>query len=196
MKIHFNTKDLSGQKYGKLKVIKLLTQRGNRGQLRWQCKCDCGNKHIVTGESLRAGKSKSCGCLKLGRPYNFKDNREMQLWKYLYSSTIIKRAKKYNYQSDINIDDFIKISKMPCFYCGESGVQSTKDRCKTITKNKRLFVTDAEIRFNGIDRLDSNKGYFINNVVSCCKYCNTAKNTLTTTEFKNHITKIYEHYCK
>jgi 5-methylcytosine-specific restriction endonuclease McrA len=85
---------------------------------------------------------------------------------------------------------------MPCIYCGESGVQSTKDRCKSITKNKRLFITDTEIRFNGIDRLDSSKGYFMDNVVSCCKHCNSAKNILTTTEFKNHIIKIYEHYCK
>ena len=29
----------------------------------WNCQCLCGNKRIVLGERLRAGKSKSCGCL-------------------------------------------------------------------------------------------------------------------------------------
>lgn len=31
---------------------------------RYLCKCDCGNYHIVSGESLVSGKTKSCGCLK------------------------------------------------------------------------------------------------------------------------------------
>ena len=30
----------------------------------WNCLCDCGNTHIASGKSLRAGGTKSCGCLK------------------------------------------------------------------------------------------------------------------------------------
>lgn len=36
------------------------------GSARWLCKCTCGNnKHIcTTGEDIRKGRTKSCGCLK------------------------------------------------------------------------------------------------------------------------------------
>ena len=64
IKQHKNTIDLTNKKFGKLLVVKELKSRGNKGQIKWECRCDCGNKHTVTGESLRSGKSKSCGCLK------------------------------------------------------------------------------------------------------------------------------------
>lgn len=92
--MHFNTKDLTGKKFGKLTVLKMSEERGNRNQIKWVCKCECGNIHVVTGESLRHGKSKSCGCLKHQDSYNKLQNREIALWKQLYNSTIKKRNKK------------------------------------------------------------------------------------------------------
>lgn len=55
-------KDRIGQKFGKLTVIKLAYQDWN-GQAHWLCKCDCGKEIIVIGNSLRIGKTKSCGCI-------------------------------------------------------------------------------------------------------------------------------------
>lgn len=48
-------------------------------------------------------------------------------------------------------------------------------------KKKRL--SDHVLKCNGIDRVDSSKGYTVENSVACCKYCNTAKNTMTESEF-------------
>ena len=177
--------DLCGEKFGNLTVLSKSDDRGNRNQIKWNCLCDCGNKHTVTGESLRHGKSKSCGCIKSGRPINFKEDRETALWQRLYSSTIQKRSNKKGYKTDISIEKFIDISKKECFYCGDINSQKLKDRS-----------TDSLITFNGIDRVDSNKGYLISNVVSCCKHCNTAKNTMSQKEFKNHIRRIYEYFVK
>jgi hypothetical protein len=47
------------------------------------------------------------------------------------------------------------------------------------------------ITYNGIDRVDSTKGYFNENVVSCCKVCNRAKSNLSLDEFKEWISKVY-----
>ena len=95
------TIDLIGKRFGKLVVKKQLKERGNRGQIKWECVCDCGNKHITTGECIRSGKSKSCGCNRLTPPNKEKD-RELAIWKQLYKSTIEKRSKKQGYRSDIS----------------------------------------------------------------------------------------------
>lgn len=44
-----------------MEVIEHIGTR--RGKALWKCKCDCGNYADVTGDSLRQGKTKSCGCL-------------------------------------------------------------------------------------------------------------------------------------
>ena len=46
---------------------------------------------------------------------------------------------------------------------------------------------------NGLDRVDSNKEYTLDNVTPCCKECNWAKNAQSVKEFKNHVTKIYKY---
>ena len=57
-----NKLNLLGRKFGKLLVVKELTERNNWGSIMWRCKCDCGNETIVNGVSLRNGDIKSCGC--------------------------------------------------------------------------------------------------------------------------------------
>lgn len=42
----------------------------------------------------------------------------------------------------------------------------------------------------GIDRLDNNKGYSPNNVVTCCFQCNRAKNNKDAKDFINWAIKI------
>lgn len=53
--------DLIGQKFGKLTVIE-RAKNSNNGKARWLCKCECGNEKTILSESLRKGKTSSCGC--------------------------------------------------------------------------------------------------------------------------------------
>jgi len=55
--------DLTGQRFGKLKVIRRVESR-IKNKPEWLCKCDCGNKSTVMGYRLRDGVTKSCGCVK------------------------------------------------------------------------------------------------------------------------------------
>lgn len=55
--------DLSGNKYGKLTVIQRDEQNSKQNKPMWLCQCECGNKCIVNGESLKSGDTQSCGCL-------------------------------------------------------------------------------------------------------------------------------------
>lgn len=59
-----NFKDITGQKFGKLTVLELVTKSGAVTHL-WRCACDCGGETVAQGGALRGGKSKSCGCLQL-----------------------------------------------------------------------------------------------------------------------------------
>lgn len=67
--------DLTGQNFGKLTVIKKA--EGNYSRIHWECKCNCGNPEtiIVSGQHLRSGHTKSCGCLQraAARNTNFID---------------------------------------------------------------------------------------------------------------------------
>jgi hypothetical protein len=42
----------------------------------------------------------------------------------------------------------------------------------------------------GLDRIDSTKGYSLNNVVCCCHKCNIMKLKMTTLDFSKHILKL------
>lgn len=46
--------DLIGQKFGRLTVVS-RTDNNKEGRAMWLCQCDCGNKKIVLGKSLRNG---------------------------------------------------------------------------------------------------------------------------------------------
>lgn len=64
-------KDEMGHTYGRLTVTEAAESIKGKGA--WLCVCTCGNHKVVTGDSLRTGKIKSCGCLQAehrnaGRP--------------------------------------------------------------------------------------------------------------------------------
>lgn len=54
--------DLTGQKFGKLTVIKRSDVKAREAM--WLCKCDCGTEIVTRGSSLRANLSNSCGCFR------------------------------------------------------------------------------------------------------------------------------------
>ena len=82
-------------------------------------------------------------------------------------------AKKRGYIFTLTLVEAFWLIQKPCEYCG---------------------IVKIFPEHNGIDRVDSNLGYTIENTVSCCKWCNYAKNKMTTEEFKVHITNMYNHF--
>lgn len=63
-KASINKKNLIGQKFGRLTVIKDSGQRNNDRQIMWECKCECGNITLVATKYLTSEKTQSCGCIK------------------------------------------------------------------------------------------------------------------------------------
>lgn len=58
-------KDMTGQRFGRLVVIRRngTTQSPKCKKAMWECQCDCGNVVTVPGYTLRRGATRSCGCL-------------------------------------------------------------------------------------------------------------------------------------
>ena len=56
-------KDISGQKFNKLTAIRIVSHK----PVKWECKCECGNTHIVSTSNLVTGAVKSCGCMHHGK---------------------------------------------------------------------------------------------------------------------------------
>lgn len=54
--------DLTGQRCGKLTVLRPAENVG--GRTAWVCRCDCGQETIVQTASLQSSHTKSCGCLR------------------------------------------------------------------------------------------------------------------------------------
>jgi hypothetical protein len=83
-------KDLSGQRFGKLTVIRLSKNRDEHGELQYVCFCDCDSDlpvdnrkiHIVSGRCLRKGYTKSCGCLKHQVSKNYQDISGMKFGRF------------------------------------------------------------------------------------------------------------------
>lgn len=53
-----------GNRFGRLTVIAKGEKQGNRKELYWICRCDCGKvTSPIVGTHLRNGHTSSCGCL-------------------------------------------------------------------------------------------------------------------------------------
>lgn len=87
-------KDLTGQRFGRWRIVGYSHTDHNRRSAFWLCECDCGTRRSVSGNSLRMGDTKSCGCLhretvsnsskihrfKHGHSANKKISREYYIW--------------------------------------------------------------------------------------------------------------------
>lgn len=84
---------------------------------------------------------------------------------------IRSHAKKCNRNINLTRHQIASLITSPCAYCN--------------------FVPIPEQNIlNGIDRIDSSKGYELDNCAPCCKYCNMGKNDLPLQEFLDWIHRV------
>lgn len=173
-----------GKKFGRL-IVKERVENSKNRISQFKCICDCGKEKIVLSSNLRQGTTQSCGCLAKERSRERSIIGEGEACFNFLLTSYRNRAKLKGLSFDLTIEEFKILTKKNCTYCGrEPFTIKTKVSCNGI------YI------YNGIDRVDSSKGYIIENCVPCCKICNYAKRKLSLQEFKEHITKIYFHYIK
>lgn len=159
------------KKFNQLKIISFLKFRQykkSRAPI-FQCMCDCGRERNISLWDLKSGKTKSCGCSKQDKAinYHFQKNIKSILRTYKHC------ARKRNLIFDLNEKEFIQLILGNCFYCG----------CATSNSRKPQSLSCSNFKYNGIDRLNNERGYYSDNCVSCCNTCNSAKSTLNNFDF-------------
>ena len=153
--------DITGKRFGKLKIISV--KLGEHRSVKWNCLCDCGKEVVKCASPLKRKHVKSCGCLYNARRIQVKGHRPFE-WLY---KTIISKSIKRNIEVALTFDDFLEFTKIKqCHYCG----------CPIEWADRTHCVTG---RYN-LDRKDNNTGYTKDNCVVCCKECNYAKRNLFT----------------
>jgi hypothetical protein len=79
-----------------------------------------------------------------------------------------RNAKKRELCFNLEFKFFNESLNKSCFYCGKTPAR-------------------------GMDRVDSNKGYSIENCVPCCKQCNYGKRSETSKSFIEHCNRVVEY---
>ena len=153
----------------RLTLIEPTSKRDSAGSVIWKCQCSCGKHTEHVGCKVKNNQIRSCGCLRKSK------NIERSGISALYT-TYKYGASKRGIFFHLDIDDFTRLVKSNCHYCGTPPREQTK----------KSFMVNA----NGIDRKDSDVGYLIENCVPCCTTCNHAKGVMTYEVFIEWIIKV------
>ena len=94
--------DLTGQKFGRLTVIKRL-ENNKRNETVWLCKCECGKEVNVTYGHLAYGHSKSCGCyakelfVNTVSKHKLRTHRLYNIWRGIKQRCCNSKSVFFNY---------------------------------------------------------------------------------------------------
>ena len=182
--------DLTGQRFGRILVLRRGPNANYKPHVRWYVRCDCGKESLVDGRNLRLTHTKSCGCLARERmawsdrfmaavPRLTPEEKRLSALRYLWQDQK-HRAKDRKLRWTIPPDLYIKLCQKPCVYCG-----APPSNCRTILEMKILH--------SGLDRIDSARGYVAGNVAPCCFRCNAAKNVQSVADFIAWAKRLVEH---
>lgn len=173
--------DRSGKKYGHLTLLYCIRGNGAGKGATWMALCDCGNKKEVDGRAVKKGRIKTCGkCEYYRRLLSTRPatgisvkSAERDIYR-----RYAKVAHKKGLPFELDLPQFIDLIHKNCVYCGVEPRQKVKD---------------SKLKYNGIDRIDNDKGYTLENSRSCCGTCNRMKSSSNYIEFLEHVYKIANH---
>ena len=162
-----NTKDLTGERYGRLLVLKRDFTKCNKSRHTfWICKCDCGETVSINETSLQNGDTKSCGCLNRElaskRSYiTFKDQKKEKhpRWKggITDQCKLLRNSDEYEFWRD-------KVFKRDNYTCQCCGARNGNGYTVNLRGHHLLpFATYEDKRFD------------VDNGITLCDKCHDVK---------------------
>jgi hypothetical protein len=173
-RIGISIEDLTNKIFGRLTVKSF--QDSEDGRIYWNCLCTCENTKVIQHWALLGGGTQSCGCLR-------KESMQIPAGEASWNNRWKTHSQNASLRSENEIvkEYFIEICSMDCFYCDLPpqpwNVYMQQDRLTTANGGKmsKENLDRSWINTNGIDRVDNEKGYLLNNSVPCCWGCNSMK---------------------
>jgi hypothetical protein len=168
-----------GERFNSLTFLaqNIKLSHSGRKVVYWECQCDCGLKKEFLRDNLLTSHTRSCGC----QIHNILSTGETCKNKLFskYRRDAEKKCREFSLDKNV----FLELTQKNCFYCQKPP--------SSILIDERQGRTGKYL-YNGIDRINSSKGYLVDNCVSCCIDCNRAKHTLSQSDFFQMIKNIYE----
>lgn len=160
------------------------------GRHLYKIKCNyCRYQYESTIENFKDVRKSGTSCRKCSniqnKEYNLLSMTEAQT--SIVYSNYKSRAKLKNWDFYLSKEEFKNLIFSNCHYCNQEPNKFRMDKVKGNREHDAAFLS------NGIDRLDSTKGYIQGNVVPCCEDCNKAKRNLSYDQFINLIRAISNH---
>jgi hypothetical protein len=189
-------KDLTGQRFGRLIVLSYVGYRlspGGQKRAVWECVCDCGKVFNAQGGNIVGGHTSSCGCLKRDSTMMRNSKRRMvSLEEIEYREqykiySVHKQTGAKHGHGHLEYSFWLQLVQRPCAYCGDAP-KAGRAVLKRI-KGVLMKATTAWL-CHGVDRVNSEKGYVVDNVVPCCTSCNRMKSDLDRDFFLSQVCKI------
>jgi len=179
--------DLSGQRFGKFTVIERV-ENNSLGNRQWRCRCDCGNEKILATARLKYEQPHlSCGCSKhrTGQDcHQWKGHGEIgaACWGSIKSNAFKRKSRVIPFEISIEQawDLFLK-QERKCAISGEILTFGSRQRTA---------------RTASLDRIDSSKGYTMDNVQWVHKDVNTMKWDNSLADFLLWVEKIHTFQAK
>ncbi len=148
----------------------------------------CNHEYESSYENWKDKRRTGKSCIKCSNIQN-KNYERLSASEYQISilySNYKSRAKLKGWVFTIEKEVFKNLVTKNCHYCNMPPNKIRKDRVKSSRQEDSIsFYT------NGLDRIDSDKGYELNNVLTCCEDCNKDKKNLNYNQFIELIKKIY-----
>ena len=162
------------------------TKDSNRMEWLWKCQCDCGE--FFNSREHKLGSRYGCHSCTNRKTTIERADRRTGIDHIGLKNRLLKEYKcgavKWKLEFSLTFDEFVNLLEGDCVYCG------VKPRVYAYQK-QYMQKGKPEWAHNGIDRIDSSKGYTIDNCVSCCTECNYAKHEMSVVEYKEFIKRVY-----
>jgi hypothetical protein len=157
----------------------------NKKSWYWSCQCKCGVIRDVDASNLVFGRSKSCGCLQndqiqqrgVGQRPPIRPGTHAQ--RHILNS-YMSSCKKVAREFSLSPEEFYALIAENCYYCELPPSMHRKEK-----------FNKPDLWYNGIDRVNPNEGYHLDNVVTSCKACNWAKQRMSLDQFYSWLERMY-----
>ena len=188
MKHVFTVGEIIKTKSGQDTLLTYLGEGTKISRRKIKIRCKCGKEWEAQVSNIINGTTVCCGrypCRTYKNIYQDKRDPEVGYKALLY--VYKKHAIERNLEFCLTYEEFKYLLQQRCHYCNTPPKQVYK-LCKPGTDEVR---TGVPIIYNGIDRIDSDGHYTIENTVTACKRCNVGKMEQTYDEFLQLIINIY-----